>query len=90
MNSHSPPPPPRALADLLRVIEAAGVGFECVSQAELTHVRNVFPAISPTRVLFTPNFARREEYEFAFAVSLSPFHGRIPLLFSLKTLKTGG
>lgn len=52
---------------LLRVIEARGFGFECVSQAEIQHVLQVFPDISPKRILFTPNFAPKAEYEFALS-----------------------
>ncbi len=52
--------------DILRLFESLGLGFECVSLGELQHVFGLFPHISPDRVLFTPNFAPREEYAFAF------------------------
>lgn len=42
------------------------VAFECVSQAEVQHVQMLFPDIDPTDILFTPNFAPRREYTFAF------------------------
>ena len=51
---------------VLRQIFAAGFGIECVSAAELLHVRNCLPDIAPEQLLFTPNFAPRQEYESAF------------------------
>ena len=52
---------------ILRALDAEGFGFECVSLAELDHLFGVFPALDPTRVLFTPSFAPRDEYVAAFA-----------------------
>jgi diaminopimelate decarboxylase/aspartate kinase len=52
--------------DVLRVFHAAGLGFECVSAAELDHVRSLFPSLDGSRLLFTPNFAPREEYRHGF------------------------
>ncbi len=52
---------------ILQLLEAEGFGLECVSQGELEHVFNVLPALSPSRVLFTPSFCPRAEYEAAFA-----------------------
>jgi diaminopimelate decarboxylase/aspartate kinase len=52
---------------ILRTLEAGGCGFECVSQGELERVFDVLPALDPARVLFTPSFAPRREYEAAFA-----------------------
>ena len=51
---------------VLRVFHAAGLGFECVSAAELEHVRELFPDLDGSRLLFTPNFAPREEYRRGF------------------------
>lgn len=51
--------------DILRRLEAEGFGFECVSSGELAHVFELFPRLDPTRVLFTPSFAARTEYEDA-------------------------
>ncbi len=53
--------------DILRTLQAEGFGFECVSQGEMQHVFSVFPQFDPGRVLFTPSFAPRVEYEAAFA-----------------------
>ncbi|MCX7555639.1 bifunctional aspartate kinase/diaminopimelate decarboxylase [Xanthomonadaceae bacterium JHOS43] len=50
---------------ILRALEEEGFGFECVSGGELDHVFSLFPGIDPTRVLFTPSFAARSEYEAA-------------------------
>jgi diaminopimelate decarboxylase/aspartate kinase len=53
---------------VLRVFHDAGLGFECVSAAELDHVLALFPDIAAGRLLFTPNFAPREEYRHGFEV----------------------
>jgi len=53
--------------EILRRIYAAGLTLECVSRGELEHAFGSVPALDPQRVLFTPNFAPRAEYEFGFA-----------------------
>ena len=53
--------------EILRRIYAAGLTLECVSRGELEHAFASVPALDPQRVLFTPNFAPRPEYEFGFA-----------------------
>ena len=53
--------------EILRVLESEGFGFECVSLGEVEHVFATFPSIDPARVLFTPSFAPRAEYEGAYA-----------------------
>ena len=52
---------------ILRRVYAAGLTLECVSRGELEHAFAVVPALDPERVLFTPNFAPRTEYEYGFA-----------------------
>ena len=52
---------------VLQTLAAAGVDLECVSVGELDRVRKVLPELSAERILFTPNFAPRREYETAFA-----------------------
>ena len=52
--------------DILRLFHKAGLGFECVSPGEVEHVRALFPDLDPDRLLFTPNFAPRDEYAFGF------------------------
>ena len=53
--------------EILRRFAAAGLMIECVSQGELAHAFASVPGLAPERVLFTPNFAPRSEYEFGFA-----------------------
>jgi diaminopimelate decarboxylase/aspartate kinase len=53
--------------EILRKIHAAGLIIECVSRGELEHAFASVPGLDPQQVLFTPNFAPRSEYEFAFA-----------------------
>lgn len=52
---------------ILRRMYAAGLTLECVSQGELEHAFASVPDLDPERVLFTPNFAPRAEYQFGFA-----------------------
>ncbi|HEY1991132.1 MAG TPA: diaminopimelate decarboxylase, partial [Gammaproteobacteria bacterium] len=52
---------------LLKLMHAAGLGFETVSPGELAAVRALFPALTPREILFTPNFAPRQEYADALA-----------------------
>ncbi len=52
---------------ILRTLETEGFGFECVSLAEVEHVFATLPGIDPARVLFTPSFAPRTEYDTALA-----------------------
>ncbi len=64
-------------ADVLRAVRRAGLGIECVSEAEVCHALDVLGEddgtprsgadgqVAPIRaeeILFTPNFAPREEY----------------------------
>ncbi|MGB7904044.1 MAG: hypothetical protein WCF43_05075 [Steroidobacteraceae bacterium] len=51
--------------ELLKVFAGLGLSFECVSRGECEHVLKVVPGIDPSRILFTPNFAPRSEYEWA-------------------------
>jgi len=48
--------------DILRALHAEGVRFECVSPGEIEHVLREVPGSEPADLLFTPNFAPREEY----------------------------
>lgn len=54
-------------AGLIRLFAELGLGFECVSPGELARVREAVPGIDGGRLLFTPNFAPRAEYEAAIA-----------------------
>ena len=66
---------------ILRRIYAAGLTLECVSQGELEHAFAEVPELSPERVLFTPNFAPRSEYEYGFQKGV---HVTLDNLYPLK------
>ena len=53
--------------ELLRIVASEGLDLECVSAAELDLASRVVPK---ERLLFTPNFAPRAEYEHAFAMGV--------------------
>jgi diaminopimelate decarboxylase/aspartate kinase len=53
--------------DVLRTIHAEGLSFECVSPGEIRRVLELFPDIARDRILYTPNFAPRGDYEFGLA-----------------------
>ncbi|MBA2650818.1 MAG: bifunctional aspartate kinase/diaminopimelate decarboxylase [Tatlockia sp.] len=55
-------------AALLQTLYAKGINFECVSIDELKHVLALFPDIDMKRLLFTPNFAAKSEYDFALSL----------------------
>jgi bifunctional diaminopimelate decarboxylase / aspartate kinase len=50
---------------VLQALSQKGVRMECVSQGEIEHVLEHVPAIQAETMLFTPNFAPREEYAYA-------------------------
>ncbi len=52
-------------ADILKLLQAEGIGMECVSRAEIEHVRRTLPGIKAADIHFTPNFAPRSEYAWA-------------------------
>ena len=53
-------------AELLRIIGAANLDFECVSRGEIEHVLASVSDLARGRILYTPNFAPREEYAWAY------------------------
>jgi diaminopimelate decarboxylase/aspartate kinase len=67
--------------DILRRMHAAGFMLECVSQGEIEHAFRALPGLAPQRVLFTPNFAPRGEYEFGLQ---SGVHVTLDNLYPLK------
>jgi diaminopimelate decarboxylase/aspartate kinase len=67
--------------DILRRVYAAGLLLECVSQGELEHAFASVPGLEPQRVLFTPNFAPRGEYEYGLQAGV---HVTLDNLFPLK------
>lgn len=56
--------------DILDRVYQSGFGFECVSPGEVALVRDTFPDMDRQRILFTPNFAPREEYAAALAAGI--------------------
>jgi diaminopimelate decarboxylase/aspartate kinase len=50
---------------LLQEVRGAGLELECVSRGEVERALAVFPDIERGRILYTPNFASREEYAWA-------------------------
>ncbi|MBS0396764.1 MAG: aspartate kinase, partial [Proteobacteria bacterium] len=55
---------------LLATLAAEGIGFDCVSRGEVEALRAAVPGLAAARVLYTPNFAPRHEYEWALAEGL--------------------
>ncbi len=56
---------------ILQHFYQSGLNFECVSLEEVNHVLTLCPNIDRHRILFTPNFAPREEYEKALALKIN-------------------
>ena len=55
---------------ILRTLHEEGFAFECVSLAEIEAARATLPMLPVERLLFTPNFAPREEYAAALAAGV--------------------
>lgn len=53
--------------DVLRAVADCGLSFECVSRGEVERVLETLPGLDRDRLLFTPNFAPRDEYAWALA-----------------------
>ncbi|MDI9819156.1 MULTISPECIES: bifunctional aspartate kinase/diaminopimelate decarboxylase [unclassified Legionella] len=53
---------------ILQLLFDKGINFECVSIGELNHLLALFPDIDRKRLLFTPNFAAKGEYQQAIAI----------------------
>lgn len=53
--------------EIVKLFHAEGLGFECVSRGEVEHVVKTVPSIDKRKILFTPNFAPREEYEWGLS-----------------------
>src|SRR5690606_34646367 len=51
--------------EILKLVHDRGLNFECVSPGEIARVLEIAPNIDRKRILFTPNFAPRNEYEQA-------------------------
>lgn len=70
---------------VLKTLFAKNIGFECVSINELEHVLDLFPTIDKNRILFTPNFAAKSEYEYALSLGC---HVTIDSLYPLENWPT--
>lgn len=55
---------------VLRAVAEAGLGLECVSPGEIAAVRSAAADLPAERILFTPNFAPREEYAEALSLGV--------------------
>ena len=56
---------------ILQLLVDEDFGLECVSLGELQRVFEIIPELSPRRVLFTPSFAPRIEYETAYGLGVT-------------------
>lgn len=56
--------------DILRTAVTAGMGIECVSVFEVEAAMKAAPELTPDRILFTPNFAARSEYQTALELGI--------------------
>ncbi len=56
---------------VLNCLHQLGVGFDCVSMAEVKHLQNEIAGFCLQEVLFTPNFAPVAEYQQAFLAGLT-------------------
>ncbi len=68
--------------EILRLLAAEGVAFECVSRGEIERLLACVPRISRQRILFTPNFAPLEEYLWALEQQIALTLDNVELLAS--------
>ena len=57
--------------EILEKAREAGASFECVSPGELNRVLQCFPDIDRSTILFTPNFAPRQEYRLGLELGVN-------------------
>jgi len=55
---------------VIRELAAQGVDFDCVSPGEVRELARLLPDLDRQRILFTPNFAPRSEYEWGIEQGL--------------------
>lgn len=53
---------------ILKTLFEKNINFECVSIQELDLILRLFPTIDKRRLLFTPNFAPKADYEYAMSL----------------------
>ena len=51
--------------EILQIINEYGLGFECVSTGEIKHLYESVPNINDKKIIYTPNFAARDDYIWA-------------------------
>tara|TARA_B100000965_G_scaffold51606_1_gene38372 strand:+ start:485 stop:1609 length:1125 start_codon:yes stop_codon:yes gene_type:complete len=51
--------------EILQIINEYGLGFECVSTGEIKHLYRSIPNINEKKIIYTPNFAARDDYIWA-------------------------
>ena len=56
---------------ILKILYDLNIGFECTSIYEVRHILALFPEINHKRILFTPNFAPKSEYEAALTLNIN-------------------
>jgi len=56
--------------EVIRLLAQTGVDFDCVSPGEVAHLREVVADLDLDRILYTPNFAARDEYAWAIEEGL--------------------
>ncbi|MGH8223443.1 MAG: bifunctional aspartate kinase/diaminopimelate decarboxylase, partial [Woeseiaceae bacterium] len=55
---------------VLRLLADAGIDFDCVSPGEVSRLLGAVAGLDASRILYTPNFAAREEYAWALGEGL--------------------
>jgi len=75
--------------DVLRTLHAEGTGFDCVSVAEIHHLVKAVPAVEARDILFTPNFASRNEYKEAIDLGVQVTIDNVHPLFEWKEMFSG-
>ena len=53
--------------EILQIINEYGLGFECVSTGEIKHLYESVPNINEKKIIYTPNFAARDDYIWALS-----------------------
>jgi bifunctional diaminopimelate decarboxylase / aspartate kinase len=74
---------------ILRTLASLGCGFECVSRGEIERVMESIPRLARERLLFTPNFAPRAEYQWALEQGFCVTVDNLYVLKSWPELFTG-